>query len=247
MSISRRALAMLILLLVIALLLSEAFSLLPAEWQGSLGPPSAFFIVGSELQARTSPAPATPAPGTEPLRREFLPFGLHRSSVTDFTVHLASLLILTVSGLLLLYLMPGRLGRIANVLRGSWNRRVRIGLVGLAAWLLIAALGLLAVFTVVGTPIWVAIFLLGYFGALLGLVALSLPLGRWVGYRWGLAEQSPIVDLLAGLLVLFILNLLPFLGGPLLGLAAVLGFGAVLQTRAGSKQPWSFALPDLEY
>src|SRR5205823_10404486 len=115
------------------------------------------------------------------------------------------------------------------------------------AGLLVGALGVLAIITVAGTPIWLLVIGLTYFGALLGLVALSLPLGRWIGRRFGLAEQPAPIDLLAGLLAVFIVTVLPLVGGLILVLAALLGLGVVLQTRAGSEHPWTLGLPDLEY
>ena len=111
----------------------------------------------------------------------------------------------------------------------------------------LGAFGVLAVVTLAGAPFWLAVGALGYFGALLGLVGLSLPLGRWIGYRFGLAPQAPPVDLLAGLLGIFILTVLPVIGGFILLVLGLLGLGVVVQTRAGSPHPWTFDLPDIEY
>jgi hypothetical protein len=62
------------------------------------------------------------------------------------------------------------------------------------------------------------------------------------------AERAgPLVDLLAGLLIIFILSLIPLLGPLLLALLAILGFGAVVLTRAGSAGGWDLDLSEVRY
>ncbi|MDQ2806078.1 MAG: hypothetical protein M3Z04_04030 [Chloroflexota bacterium] len=174
-------------------------------------------------------------------------FGLAGTTLGGVTGHLASLVTLLLAGLGVLYALPGRVGRIAGALGGRWSQRLRLGAVGLAAGLLALAFGTLALLTIAGPAIAVTIIALSYLGGLIGLTAISLPLGRWIMQRGGLAEQPPAVDLLAGLLGLFLISLLPILGGIVFALAALVGLGATIQTRAGSARPWSLALPDLDY
>ncbi len=261
MIVSSRAMVMLGVLLGVALLLAVLVSLLPAEWQGGpSGIPAPFGARAPRDIAGTDGLPTpqtTPLPRPsgvrivrtldDPFTRGFDIFGIRRDSLGGFTVRLASLLTLVIAGMLILYLLPRRLGRIAAALRTGWRGRVRLGILGVAAALLVGALGVLSIIALAGTPIWLLVVGLSYFAALLGLVALSLPLGRWIGCRFGLAEQSPPIDLIAGLLGVFIVTVLPVVGSVLLLLAALLGLGAVLQTRAGSEQSWIAGLPDLEY
>ena len=77
---------------------------------------------------------------------------LSRASVGGFTLHLTSLITLLCGGLLILYLLPARIGRIAGVLRGSWPARVALIVLGLAAALILAALGLVIGVALGGTP-----------------------------------------------------------------------------------------------
>jgi len=174
-------------------------------------------------------------------------FGLAGTTLGGVTGHLASLVTLLLAGLGVLYALPARVGRIAAALGGRWPQRVRLGTVGLAAGLLMLAFGTLSLLTIAGPAIAVTIIALSYLGGLIGLTAISLPLGRWIMRRGGLAEQPPAVDLLAGLLGLFLISLLPVLGGVIFALVALVGLGATIQTRAGSAQPWSLALPELDY
>ena len=179
--------------------------------------------------------------------REVGLFGLAGTTLGGVTGHLASLVTLLLAGLGVLYALPARVGRIAAALDGRWLQRVRLGAVGLAAGLLALAFGTLALLTIAGPAIAVTIIALSYLGGLFGITAVSLPLGRWIARRGGLAEQPPAIDLLAGLLGLFLISLLPILGGIIFALVALVGLGATIQTRAGSVQPWSLALPDLDY
>ncbi len=267
MTIASRPAGMLVGLFLAVLVVSAIVNLLPAEWQESplTVPAIALWRGGlaprdpAAVPARTPQAGATPdrpaVPPRDATRRGFGPFSISRASVGGFTLHLTSLITLLCGGLLVLYLLPARIGRIAAVLRGTWPARVALIVLGLAAALILAALGLVigvalggtSLVTFLGVPIWLAITAIGPAAALLGLTAVSLPLGRWTGRRFGLAEQPPQVDLLAGLLVLFLVSLVPVLGGLVLLCAALLGLGAVLQTRAGSARLWAFRLPDLEY
>lgn len=258
---------MLVGLFLAVLVVSAIVNLLPADWQespltmpaialwrGELAPRDAAAVPARTPQASGTPD-RPPVPPRDVTRRGFGPFGISRTSVGGFTLHLTSLITLLCGGLGILYLLPARIGRIAVVLRSPWPSRVALMVLGLAGVLILAALGLVigvalggtSLVTFLGVPIWLAITALGPAAALLGLTAVSLPLGRWAGRRLGLAEQPPQVDLLAGLLVLFLVSLVPVLGGLVLLCAALLGLGAVLQTRAGSTRPWALRLPDLEY
>ena len=256
---STRLAALFAALLLVALLLAALVAALPAEWQGPIAGLPAAPVTRTTLTpgpgAILTPNPTTANPGPGRFGRPDDPLGpgglailgVRRESLNGFASRLASLVTLLFAGLITLYLIPRRLGHIAVALRGGWNSRVRLFALGLVTALLLAAFGILAVITLVGTPIWLGVLSLGYFGALVGLAAISLPLGRWLTYRAGLSEQTPPVDLLLGLLIIFILSELPLVGGLALLAAALLGLGAVLQTRGGSSQPWTTGLPDLEY
>jgi hypothetical protein len=160
---------------------------------------------------------------------------------------IASLLLLLGVGTLTLYLLPRRVGRIAQALEGGGVALARLFLVGVAGYIVLAALSVLGAITLFGAPAGLLLLVLAYALVPLGLAAISLPLGRAVGRRCGLQRSLPLVDLLAGLLILFILSLIPLLGPLLLLGLAILGFGAVVLTRAGSAQGWDFDLSEVRY
>ena len=260
---SHRALLMLGGLALAAVLLAAIASVVvPPEWSDPLPVPALRLApgpfgsppgVGDVLTPTPGPA-LTPGPGgTRPVSRDTrdsrrLWFGLgDAQGVSGFGGRIASLLLLLAGGVFLLLLMPARLGRIAQAAAGGGASLLRLGLVGLAGFILLGALGVLSVVALAGAPGWLFLALAVYAGALTGLAALCLPLGRWVSRRWGLPPQSPLVDLLAGLLLVAVLSQIPVLATLALAVLLTVGFGAVLQTRVGSRGGWDRSALELEY
>lgn len=220
----------------------------PVEWSdplANLRPPA---LAGA--------ANVTPVPGAAPDPRGFLRsdgrglpglLGLEGVGSSSFLGRVASLLLLLGVGTLTLYLLPRRVGRIAQALDGGGVGLARLFLVGLAGYIVFAALGVLGAITIFGAPVGLLLLVLAYSLVPLGLAAISLPLGRAAGQRVGAVQAGPLVHLLAGLLIIFILSLIPLLGPLLLIGLAVLGFGAVVLTRAGSAGGWDFDLSDVRY
>jgi hypothetical protein len=251
---SGRALLLLGLLAVVALggaLLVSLF--VPAEWSDPftmLRPPPPI-----------APVSATPVPGEggeSPLtgdrrgfrlegRGIFGSFAGGRIDAGSFVGRVAALLLLLGTGTLTLYLVPRRVGRIAQALEAGGVALARLFLVGLAGYIVFAAVSVLAAITLFGAPVGLLLLIMAYAVVPLGLAAISLPLGRATGRRFGLTQPGPLVDLLAGLLIIFILSLIPLLGTVLLVLLAIVGFGAVVLTRAGSAQGWDLDLSEVRY
>lgn len=265
--ISLRAIILLAALTAVALGLALLNStVVPREWNDWLPAPRLAFGV---VAARPPFTEATPGPGvtpaptpnfTEPIplppgrdrEGRGLGFGggffeAQRALVTGFGGYVAGLLLLLSAGLLTLYAIPRRIGVIASAFRGGVANVARLALVGMATYAILAVLGVLAAASVLGGITVLFMTLVLYIAALLGVVAISLPLGRLIGRRFGLSDQAPLVDLLAGLLVVFIVSLLPFVGVLALAVLAITGFGALVQTRAGSARGWDFSLNEVEY
>ena len=107
------------------------------------------------------------------------------------------------------------------------------------AYLFWAAWALVLTTQLVGFPL--ALFLLAVLLVLtlVGLVAVSLSLGTLIGRLAGWRPHSPLWDVAAGLLVVYPLSLLPFVGWITTGVAALMGLGAILVTRFGTGRPWT--------
>lgn len=84
---------------------------------------------------------------------------------------------------------------------------------------------------------------LALFGAIFGLAALALALGRWLRSRLG--PVPPLLAALAGLLVVLDVALVPWVGWLVLAVLAVTSLGLAVLTRLGSSSGWS--LEDLNW
>ena len=253
---SARAGVVLLVLAGVALGMALVVSLVvPPEWNSWFSPPVRVGATPPGAVPTPISPDLTPTPDGRPPFSErdvrvrvwaFLLPG-ERDGLVGFAGRVAGGLLLLTTGAILLYLLPGRLGRIAAAVRPGPATLGRLALTGLAGYLLLGVLGVLAVLSSFGTPTWLILGLAAYAASLLGLVAISLPLGRWLLRRAGAADQPPLADLLAGLLGVCILGLLPLVGLLiLLGLAA-LSLGAVLHTRGGSADGWDFDLGEVRY
>lgn len=127
--------------------------------------------------------------------------------------------------------MPDRVHAVEQHMETNAGRSFVIGLIAL---LLVVPLTLVLVLTIIGPPLlWV-----GFGVALLfGYVALVSLVGRKLSQRF-FPNISPMVQLLAGVLVLAVLRFVPLLGGLLGLLLTMWSVGAVLDTKFGSNRPW---------
>jgi len=133
------------------------------------------------------------------------------------------------AGVLVVGLLPDRVGRIATDLE---KRPIRAALVGIFASLALLFAAVLFAITILGLPVTFLIvsvlglaWLVGFVGICQAigdrLPFLSKPHGRWVAF-------------LVGALLVSLVGALPFIGGLLVFVASLVGVGAALGTRFGS-------------
>ena len=133
-------------------------------------------------------------------------------------------------GLLLLWLAP-------RAAEAVWETaRTRLGAaigVGVALFLGLPILAVLALVTVVGIPLGVAVLL-----ALLPLYWIGYASSAWLlGRRLVRPPRRPALAFLAGLGILRLLALIPFLGGLVWLAATILGLGALFLTAWRARRP----------
>jgi hypothetical protein len=136
---------------------------------------------------------------------------------------------LLVVGLLVLSFAPDRVHRIRDYLVA---RPGPSAAAGLALFVGFVPLCVLLAITVVGIPlILVAVVMLAVILAI-GVTALML----WLGHRLpvGGPDKSPVRAMLLGLLLVVLVDLVPFIGTPLVMCATYVAAGAVLLTRLGA-------------
>ena len=125
-----------------------------------------------------------------------------------------------VLGLLLLLLFP----RAADAVGRTFRARTGMSaLVGVLAFILIPLIGLGVLFTVVGIPLGVGLLLVW-----LPLLAVAYTAGAFGVGRLVLKKGSRILAFIAGLVILRLLALVPFLGELVWIVATILGLGALL-------------------
>ncbi|MCC6878021.1 MAG: hypothetical protein IT378_27160 [Sandaracinaceae bacterium] len=119
-------------------------------------------------------------------------------------------------------------------LRGELAARpVRSAFGGLLGLLAGAALAIVLAITIIGIPITV-------------LIAFAIPVGLYVGLAaaaWGIGgilparslKDRPVMQLGAGVFLLFVVSLVPTIGFLVVGVAALAGLGAVIATRFGKR------------
>jgi hypothetical protein len=193
------------------------------------------------VEFRPAVVPELPPP-LEPGRRGFTFNGLGPAgglfTFWWFLSTAAAAILLTLAALVAL---PARVRRAAErvspaSLSFMFAGGIATALLGLAASALLRLSFVLLSFVVL---VWG----LALFGAIFGLAALALALGRWLRSRLG--PVPPLLAALAGLLVVIDVALVPWVGWLVLAVAAVTSLGLAVLTRLGSSTGWT--LEDLNW
>lgn len=149
-------------------------------------------------------------------------------------MRIAQFLGVLVLSLLIVAIWPGAATAVATMAETRLGRCALIGL--LALLLFVPGIVLLAV-TLIGIPlipVWVILYLVA---GVLGYAAIALVVGDRI-LRPGSGHTSLLAKVLVGALVLALLGLVPVLGPIVAILVAIVGLGAVLDTRFGTRRPW---------
>jgi len=202
------------------------------------------------LSARRTMVPAAPGarlpsilavPLERPLIGDFWlrPFGLHRPGLFGVLWYLGSLATVAILALITLLVLPQRIAVLAQVVSNGWDQRLLAFAFGVMGYLGSALLAFMIFINVVGWPVLLVLLLAVYLATCLGLVAMGLALGTQVSRLFRLDDRSPLFNLCVGVVLLFLVSIVPYLGWLVAAIAGAMGFGAVLWTRAGSAAGWS--------
>lgn len=146
---------------------------------------------------------------------------------------LAPAVLLGASGLFcgLFFLWFGRAG-VEQTIDELVDSPIQSGLWGLATLIVLPLSALVLGFTIFGIPLGTFSMLALPLLVLLGYASAGFGLGEWMLNRLGEPKSSGAraMLLLAGLVVLAALSLIPYVGWPILGIAALCGLGAFLRT-----------------
>jgi hypothetical protein len=158
---------------------------------------------------------------------------------TNIAVILASLVSQFLAGVLLMYIAPLRLRRMANELNRGGTSALKSLAIGILFSVLLVAVALLSIFTLHIFPLPVILFGIAFLSGLVGMTVLAYCLGFFFLQKADWMGQSPLASLALGTLVFFTLIWIPIVGFAAMVLIWITGIGVVIETRFGSEQTWS--------
>ncbi|MEW6715993.1 MAG: hypothetical protein AB1345_00590 [Chloroflexota bacterium] len=157
--------------------------------------------------------------------------------IFSFLASFSSLITLYLSGILVLFFFPLQVRQMGKVLTSSLTFLARYTLLGLVTALLMCVLIISSSLSLGTFPLTLLLGGILFITSFVGYTVLALKLGQSLLNRahWRL---SPLFSLLLGLLILYPLSKLPFIGIALTILFLGLGLGVVIATRFGSDRQW---------
>jgi hypothetical protein len=152
-------------------------------------------------------------------------------------ISIAIFIVIMVLALLIVALLPKPVHIVAEAISENTFKVVLCGLLGLV---LIAPLALLLTISVIGIALEVIIVVSSI---LLGFIAVGQLIGRKVLRIFRSKKQGVIRETFWGLIVLWGIGWIPYIGWMIKSIAIVIGLGAVLITRFGTHQGWKCIPP----
>ncbi len=120
----------------------------------------------------------------------------------------------------------------------------KVILTGVLALIAIAPLALLLTISVIGIALIPLEVILVVLTALLGFIAVSRLIGSWALNLGGKKDAGVVRQTFWGLVIIWIIGWIPYLGWMIKAIAIVTGLGATLITRFGTHQGWKTVSPD---
>jgi type IV secretory pathway VirB2 component (pilin) len=161
-----------------------------------------------------------------------------RNTTPGFIKTLASFFAMFLSGVIILYLFPRHVIKMsAGFDRPS--ELIRQGLLGFLAHIL-AAIGIIsATLSILSAPLAIGLFVLVFLTGFAGVIAFSLNIGSWLLSRTEWLGYPHPLSIGLGLIILFALSNLPFIGIFFIISFACIGLGAAISSRFGNDQSWN--------
>ncbi len=154
-------------------------------------------------------------------------------SVFSFIIGLLASLAL---GLILIYLFPGFVSGVAELVKDS---PLKTGLLGFFALIFLPILSIILLFTIFGWTLSVLIFLLFALGLLIATVPVKLLAGEVIYNKILKKDAGKMVYYLVGAVIFAIVYEIPFVGEPIRFIALILGLGAIIAWLAIRARPTS--------
>lgn len=167
-------------------------------------------------------------PTTEPWQWDEHPFVNLLGRFLRFMLNLVALVVL---GVLLVLFLPRQTAVVAQaVTEAGWTSFA----VGLLSFLVLLVLVPLLVIICIGIPVAVLLVMAFVAAALFGWVAIGILVGHRIMTALHTSQPQPVLEIIAGIVVLTLLSEVPCLGWFLGAIAGAIGLGAVVLTRFGT-------------
>jgi hypothetical protein len=150
-------------------------------------------------------------------------------------ISLAIFLVIVVLALLIVALLPKPVHTIADAITEQSFKVVLCGTLGL---ILVAPLALLLTISVVGIALIPLEVILVVCSILLGFIAVGQRIGRKALKILRRTDAGPLRETFWGLIILWLIGWLPYIGWMVKSVAIVIGLGATLVTRFGTYRGW---------
>lgn len=169
------------------------------------------------------------------------PFGPYQRSWVGVSLYVTSFFALLGASTAMVFLWPQRLRRLKETMKTGWKGIMRLALIGFLGYGVASIFITLSGLVIVGLPLAFLIMLGLVLVTLAGLVAVSLTVGSRLAKLGKTNVTSPLFQLILGVLLLFPISIVPFIGWLVVGGLSCLGLGTILLTRFGSEEGWSLA------
>lgn len=152
--------------------------------------------------------------------------------VSDVFSGLVTAIGLAALGVLIIVFLPKQLKQVSDVAQASALPSVGVGCL---TWLVVPPLMILFIVTCLGIPLSVILGIALVAALAFGWITLSIILGERLLNALKVKNTAPILAMVAGLLVLWLVTVVPVLGWFIGLFASALGLGAVVLTRFGTR------------
>jgi len=128
--------------------------------------------------------------------------------------------------------MTGQIGAISSKIEKEWLKTL---LWGIAGFVLIGPIAILLAITVIGIPLIIVEMILVSIAMFAGYIAVSQLIGKKFTKAIRRPNQPMIVEVMWGLAILFLVDMIPVIGMIVKCLAMTFGFGSAIMTKLGKK------------
>lgn len=134
-----------------------------------------------------------------------------------------------IAAILVSFMTP-QIGVISSNIEKEWVKALLWGILGA---LLICPVALLLAVTIIGIPLILIEILFVSIAMTMGYVAVTQIIGKKFTKAIKKPNQPMLIEVIWGLVILFLIDLVPFAGPIIKGLVATIGFGGAIVTRLG--------------